>query len=90
MVIVLKNADDERNQLNDHTAEQQENIPSHVHIPHLPQSIDIEKGKSNRLAPLCKKYDFLNAGLRKQPPPFGYSGEQSVARSYHNINGEIC
>ena len=48
MVIVLENADDQGNQLNDYTAEQQENFPIHVHYT-SPPSIDIEKG-ANRLS----------------------------------------
>ena len=81
MVIVLENADDQGNQLYDHTAEQQENFPSHVHYT-SPPSMDIEKGKRN--------VSFPMSGLRKQPPPFGCSFEQSVARIYHNTKGEIC
>ena len=81
MVIVLENADDQGNQLNDYAAEQQENFPSHVHYT-SPPSMDIEKGKRN--------VSFPMSGLRKQPPPFGCSFEQSVARIYHNTKGEIC
>ena len=81
MVIVLENADDQGNQLNDYAAEQQENFPSHVHYT-SPPSMDIEKGKRN--------VSFPMSGLRKQPPPFGCSFEQSVARIYHTTKGEIC
>ena len=51
---------------------------------HLPQYRSIEKG-SNRRMPLCKEIDFPNEGLRKQPPPFGYSGGivGSPLLSYH-------
>ena len=72
MVIVLENADNQRNELNHYTTEQQENFPSHVHYISPPPIRSIEKG-SNRRMPLCKESDFPNEGLRKQPPPFGYS-----------------
>jgi hypothetical protein len=60
MVAVFENADDQRDQLNDHTAEQQEHFPGHIHTHHLPQ-FTLRKARGLWLKPCPKKdIDFLN------------------------------
>ena len=84
MIVVICYISYECDQFDDNTAKEEKYFPRHVHKYHLPQCT-LRKATHLSLRRVGKEIDFPNEGLRKQPPPFGYSegivGSPSI--SYH-------